>query len=118
MTESLQEALPLAPAALAGKSCSEPEIIRWVARNIDNPEAGPDDCPDPFAWTLLKQCRSDPEFVTFFIEKLWVKLLPTGANRDRNDTGGALDGRVTLDILERIMSIRDKVETPRDGAVG
>ena len=118
MTESLQEALPLAPAALAGKSCSEPEIIRWVARNIDNPEAGPDDCPDPFAWTLLKQCRSDPEFVTFFIEKLWVKLLPTGANRDRNDTGGALDGRVTLDILERIMSIRDKAETPRDGAVG
>lgn len=48
--------LPVAPAELAYKSATENEVVRWVARNIDNSTPDPSECPDPFAWTLLRQC--------------------------------------------------------------
>ena len=34
--------------------------IRWVARHVDQPNPDPNDWPDAFAWTLLRQCRAPP----------------------------------------------------------
>jgi|GEM_PF-4029102 len=99
--------LEVAPQALAGKTASEAEIVRWVARNIDNPNASPADCPDPFAWTLLRQCRDqdNPGFVSFFTEKLWAKLLPSRAQLEEQGGTNAIDGKITLDLIERIREV-------------
>ena len=98
--------LPSCPPGLAGRTASELEIVRWVARSIDDIGVSPLDCPDPFAWTLLRTCRSDPRERAAFIEKLWSKLIPS---RSQLETGGSkdLDGKVTVDLLERIQAFRD-----------
>ena len=112
--------LEIAPDELLGKSGSEPEIIRWVSRNIDCPNPDPSDCPDPFAWTLLRQCRESGRFMGFFVEKLWAKLLPSRASQENADGDGKLDGSVTLDVIARVLAASEKArsETPRDGADG
>jgi len=97
--------MELAPADLAGKTASEPEIVRWVARNIDNPVPSPDTCPDPFAWTLLRECRSNPAFLNFFIEKLWSKLIPSRSQLEAQDDGRVVDGQPVLDMIARIRTI-------------
>ncbi len=98
-----------APFGLAGRKAGEQEIVRWVARNVDNPVPIPEECPDPFAWTLLRRCREEPEFVGFFIEKLWVKLIPSRSQLD-TDGVGEFDGQPTLDLIKRIEAIRDKAQ--------
>ena len=100
--------LKVAPKELAGKEAAEPEIVRWVARNIDNPSPDPSECPDPFAWTLLRTCREDAAQLHFFIEKLWAKLIPSRSQLDTKNVG-EIDGKPTLDLIKRIESIRDKV---------
>ncbi len=97
--------LELAPAGLAGKTASEPDIVRWVARNIDNPAATAEDAPDPFAWTLLRQCRTDAGFQLFFVEKLWSKLIPSRAQLGDQDSGGEIDGQPTIELIARIRAI-------------
>ena len=104
------DALPVAPEALAGKTAGEPEVARWVARNIDNPDARPADCPDPFAWTLLRMCRESPAFTLMFVKDIWVKLLMSEAKRD--DGGktddGEMDGQHVIDLIERIRAIGEE----------
>ena len=94
-----------APPELAGRSATEPDIVRWVSRNIDNPEVKPDDCPDPFAWTLLRNCIGNPTFQAFFIEKLWAKLLPSRAQMEGAEAQVELDGQHIIDLIDRIQAI-------------
>lgn len=98
-----------APLALAGKKADEPAIVRWVARHIDHPDPDPETCPDPFAWTLLRDCRENPQFRLFFVEKLWAKLIPT---RSQLDGGGpkAIDGKPIMETIERIQAMRAEAE--------
>ncbi len=109
--EPSSDVLPLAPAALAGKTAMEPEVARYVARNIDNPAPSPEDCPDPFAWTLLRMCRENPAFALMFVKDIWVKLLIQQAKQD--DAGGdeKMDGTPTLELIQRIREIRDKAKS-------
>lgn len=103
------DTLPLAPAALAGKMANEPEVARWVARNIDNPAANPAECPDPFAWTLLRMCRDNPAFALMFVKDIWTKLLVLQAKQpDTSGADGEIDGTPTLKLIERIREIRDQ----------
>lgn len=98
--------LPAAPPELAYKSATENEIVRWVARNIDNPHPNAGECPDPFAWTLLRQCR-DQGLTAWFIEKLWGKLVSIRKTEDERDSK-ILDGQPTVDLIERIQnSLKD-----------
>ena len=99
--------LELAPDGLEGKKALEPEIVRWVSRNVDIPHPDPIECPDPFAWTLLRQCRDDPEFLKSFTEKLWAKLIPARSQLE-GGADAAIDGKPTLDLIERILGFRDK----------
>lgn len=108
MTEQVLEPLEAAPEGL-DQTASEPEIVRWVARNIDNPNPRPMDCPDPFAWTLLRQCRDDAGFCKSFIEKLWAKMIPSRAQLD-TDKATDLDGGPTLDLIDRIQAMRAEAE--------
>ena len=102
------DALPVAPAALAGKAASEPEIARWVARNIDNADASPDDCPDPFAWTLLRLCRDNPGYVHVFIKDIWTKLMVSETRRqDTARPDGEIDGTPTIELIARIQAMSD-----------
>lgn len=101
--------LPLAPEGLAGKTAMEPEVARWVARNIDNPAASPEDCPDPFAWTLLRMCRENPGFALMFVKDIWTKLLVLQAKQgDAGGADGEIDGVPTLKLIERIRVLRDE----------
>ena len=105
--------MEMAPPCLAGHTADEPEIIRWVARNIDNAAVTPEDCPDPFAWTLLRQLRANPLLLAFFIEKLWAKLLPSRSAQEKSDEDSVIDGTPTIELIERIIKIRDRAK--RDG---
>ena len=76
------------PPALAGKAADEPEIARWVARNIDNAAASPEDCPDAFAWTLPRVCRESPAFALMFVKDVWTKLLISEVRKGSSNTNG------------------------------
>ncbi|MCE5276973.1 MAG: hypothetical protein ABFD92_19830 [Planctomycetaceae bacterium] len=103
--------LPLAPAALAGKIGNETDIARWVARNIDNPAASAEECPDAFAWTLLRMCRENAAFALMFVKDIWTKLLVAQAKQgDAGETDGEIDGTPTLKLIERIRAIRDHAD--------
>lgn len=108
--ENQEAELELAPAFLAGKEALEPEVIRWVARNIDNPDANAEDCPDPFAWTLLRQCRANPQFQFFFIEKLWGKLIPSRSQLDDGGDKDNFDGKPTAELIYKIQTFRKESE--------
>jgi len=101
--------LEVAPLEVAGKTANEPEIVRWVARNIDNQKVDAKDCPDPFAWTLLKQCRQSPAFLTFFIQNVWSKLIPNRAQIE-DDSKEEIDGAVTIALIDRIRKLRDDTQ--------
>ena len=108
MAKKKNEELPtleMAPPGLAGSKATELEIVRWVARSIDDRDVKPANCPDPFAWTLLRLCRADAEFSVSFIEKLWSKLIPS---RSQLETGSLkdLDGKVTIELIEKIQAMR------------
>lgn len=102
--------LPLAPAGLTGRSASEPDVIRWVARAIS--DARPwqelvEECPDPFAWTLLVQCRQDPTMLRWFTEKLYSKLIPSRSQLE--DQGKVeLDGQEQVSMLDRILALSEE----------
>jgi len=98
------QVLAIAPACLAGKSATEIDSIRWVSRNIDNPMVNARDCPDPWAWTLLRQCRLDDKFLFFFTEKLWSKLIPSRATLEEDAAEIKQDGLATVDICEEILA--------------
>lgn len=100
--------LPLLPEHVAGRKAPEPEVVRWVSRNISNPRPDPEECPDPFAWTLLDQCRQSPSFTGFFIEKLWAKLLPSRSQIDASKVKGSLDGKPTLELIARIRELSEE----------
>lgn len=102
--------LPQLPASVAGLAAAEPEIVRWVARQIDNPNPSPTECPDPFAWTLLRLCRADPEFVVWFVDKLWSKLIPS---RSQLEQGGpaSFDGKPTRELIAKIQAMKEKAES-------
>lgn len=107
---SASTALPLAPVALAGKTAAEPEVARWVSRNIDNPSPDPKTCPDPFAWTLLRMCREDTSFAMMFIKDIWTKLLVAQARQGDDGAEEAMDGTPTLELISRIRVISDKTK--------
>ncbi len=98
--------LAVAPDGLSSRSASELEIARWVSRNIDNPSADPSDCPDPFAWTLLRMCRSDPGMSTMFVKDIWTKLLTQSAKRVEEDRV-EIDGSPTIELISRIQAASD-----------
>jgi len=103
----ISKKLKVAPHGLRGRSSCEPDIVRWVARHIDHPNPDPCDCPDPFAWTLLRECRSNPAFVAFFIEKLWSKLIPSRSQLDTGVKSNKIDGHRVLEIISRIEKISE-----------
>lgn len=106
-SESVLELLQSAPEGLVGRVAAEPDIVRWVARSIDHPDPDPDGCPDPFAWTLLRMCRESLEFRVWFVEKLWVKLIPARSHVDQAKPAG-FDGKPTIELIERIQAMRDE----------
>ena len=106
-------ALPPTPAEVAGRSASEAEVVRWVARHIDDDQVSPDDCPDPCAWTLLRQCRQTPGFVSFFFQQVWTKLLPSRAQIE-SDSGVTLDGSAVSALINRIESLAGQAHEPSD----
>lgn len=102
--------LERAPSALRGKKSAEPEIVRWVARNLDNPDADPEDCPDPFAWTMLRALLDGDLDVGFFIEKLWSKLIPSRSQLESAVSDGDYDGKPTVDLIDRILAMKARSE--------
>ncbi|MBT4823328.1 MAG: hypothetical protein HN742_15040 [Lentisphaerae bacterium] len=109
VTDAQGPQLPIAPAALAGKTASEAVVVRWVFNHIDDSSTTADDCPSPGAWTLLRQCREAPGFCTMFIKDIWTKLLPSRAQLE--DTAGGDDrgdGRVTQALIARIQAAGEK----------
>jgi len=112
--------LEVAPSALKGRKAGEAATVRWVARNVDNPEPDPAECPDPFAWTLLRMCKRSPDFTLFFVERLWSKLIPSRTQMDPSQQR-TTDGKPTIELIEKIQAMRDEAIGPRDldqGMVG
>ena len=98
-------------SAFEGREASEVEVIRWVVRNMDVKDVGVKDCPDPAAWTFLKECRSSPSFRQTFLAQVWAKILPARVSSGNEDDKGAIDGSNTVSMIEKILALRG-------GAVG
>ena len=93
---------------LLGKTASHSEILKWVARNMEiRPSMA--DCPDPTAWNLLETCRSNPSFKVDFWKSLWSKLIPTKTQLNDDDDEEP-DGTLQVAMIEKIQSIRRKIE--------
>lgn len=102
--------LPIAPVPLAGKTADEPTIVRWVARNVDVAEPDPSTCPDPFAWTLLRECRETPGFMATFLEKCWVRLIPPKSQLESSGPT-VQDGKSIIELTDRILAMLDEAAT-------
>lgn len=99
--------MPLAPPGLGNRSADEATVIRWVANNVDNADVKPEDCPAPFAWTLLRECRQVPGFMFFFLEKCWAKLIPARSQLEK-DGPPVKDGQATIELMDRILAISEE----------
>jgi hypothetical protein len=99
------EALPPMPPAVARRTASEPDVVRWVARNLDATVPDAATCPDGAAWMLLRQCRSDPSMRQRFIGDLWPKLLPSGGRPEPESEDARGDTPPTPKLLARIRAI-------------
>jgi hypothetical protein len=93
---------------LPDSPCSEVESIRWVADNISRVDVSPHECPSAVAWTLLQACRDNVAFRIEFLTKMWPKLLPNRTHMDDPKDKSEVDGRPTLELIDRIQGIRDK----------
>lgn len=91
-----------------GREAGEVEIVRWIARNMDIKGIKPSDCPDPAAWTILNQCRSNAMFRNTFLTTVWVRIIPSKSQLDDNSDAGKMDGEPQLKTLEKIQQMRDK----------
>lgn len=90
------------PACLKSRRCSEVESIRWAADNIDEPEVDPETCPGSAAWTLLNLCKGSNSFLIAFMQNTWTKLLPSRATFDDDDNQAEVDGKPTIDLIDRL----------------
>ncbi len=102
--------LELAPEGL-DQTALEPDVIRWVARNIDKPNIVPSECPDPMAWTLLRNCRENPAFQCMFIEKIWTKLLPSRGQLDNEQGNEKIDGQETINAIDQIRAVSEEIKS-------
>lgn len=105
------------PDVFEGKEANEAEVIRWVAANLTNSDARPEDAPSATAWSLLADCQRFPQFRIDFWKSLWTKLVSKGqidAGDDEDE--GNYDGEVTVNTINDIWRIKEQAE--RDGAGG
>lgn len=63
------------PEDVSGREASGAEIVMWVVRNLDVQGVRAEDCPDPAAWTYLKQCRDSAIFRQNFMLQVGLKSL-------------------------------------------
>jgi hypothetical protein len=98
-------------SAFEGREASEVEIIRWVVRNMDVKDVGVKDCPDPAAWTFLKECRASANFRQTFLAQVWAKILPARVSTNGDEGKNVVDGSDTISMIEKIQALRG-------GAVG
>jgi hypothetical protein len=101
-------AAPLAGCCLedfGGRTASEVEIIRWVARNMEVADPRLSECPDPTAWALLSHCRRSLMAAGEFWKQTYTKLLPSRAQLEQVEDD-ADDSGVTLETLEKIREAR------------
>ena len=96
------EPLAFAPPELEGRQAGEAEIVRWVSNNVDVQRPDPSTCPAPFAWTLLRQCRQAPGFMSEFLA-VWVKLIPPRSQLEK-EAPKSQDGKAVIELIDRILA--------------
>jgi hypothetical protein len=96
------EPLAFAPRELEGRQALEAEVVRWVSNNVDVRRPDPATCPSPFAWTLLRQCRQVPGFMSEFLA-VWVKLIPPRSQLESSTTK-VQDGKAIIELADRILA--------------
>ena len=96
-----EEVFAMEMVDLNERSCGEVEIIRWVAKNIENTLATPVDAPDPAAWGLLRTCQEDASFKVDFWKSMYTKIIPSRAQLEKTIDVN-LDGDEALELLGRI----------------
>jgi hypothetical protein len=99
--------LRAAPKEIVGRVTDEATMVRWVAANIDAFEPDPKTCPAPFAWTLLRQCRDNPEFLDKTFLPMWQKLIPPRSQLE-NSGPKVQDGQSVIDLMDRILDASRK----------
>ncbi|MFH1741369.1 MAG: hypothetical protein ABIH23_20385 [bacterium] len=96
-------------AQFDGRDGTSLDIVKWVTRNLDVEVVDLEGCPDATAITLLNECRKDSKFRDEFWAKFFTKTIPTKGPENEEDDQVILDGRVTIELIERIQKVRDKV---------
>jgi len=78
--------------------------MEWVYRNVMVKGLRPDDAPDPGAWALLHEVKTNPQTRSEFYKNIITKLLPNRAQIEREDMT-ADDGAETLKLIAEIEAI-------------
>lgn len=94
---------------LGGRTGSEVEIVRWVARNMEMLSPDVDGCPDATAWGLLAHCRRSELARAEFWKQTYPKLLPSKAQLETT-VEVDMDGSGTVELIGRIRAMRESAE--------
>jgi len=87
-----------------GRSCPQPESVRWVAANLAVGDVQPGDAPSPESWGLLQWARV-PANTGDFWRSVYVQTLPTRAQSgessgDADDPAAALLADLLADVAD------------------
>jgi len=95
--------------AAAGVSIEKQML--WVFENVDNPKVeGLGNAPCSGAWTMLKRCRNDDEFLSKFLLTILPKFLPKNIGEKNEDESKGFDGEDLVDHLRGITEIAEKAK--------
>lgn len=95
---------PVSLEAFEGRPTHVSEVtnILWVADHMRVVDLDPRECPSLRAWNLLCECREDKGFRASFWKDYYGKTVPPKSKLDNEGDGGDIDGKVTVDLIDRI----------------
>jgi hypothetical protein len=98
--------IPLVPQRIfEGKSCTEPEALQWVAANlavtVDDALALARSAPSATAYAILRFARTNPAQQRGFWETMYLKLMPTAKEIERQKRASS-DGSILIKMINEI----------------
>jgi len=94
------------------KTISALDEIRWAKDNLAGAKSK---APSEFAVLMRDRMKESKEFFDKFIFTFYPKLLPKDAGDEIG--GGAADGTMVVDIIERVLRSRDSAIGSTSGSL-
>ena len=110
LMDALVSMIPPVPESVQGREASETDNIRWIYNHIA-PGSDLTDCPSAGAWLELHVCRASSAYMIEFLKGPRSKLIPARATYENENDAGPIDGTPTIDLIGKILAIRDRTKS-------